>query len=96
MLIQCYRPAVPSQVREAAAAAGVPVGGENALPCFMPNIIDETALHRIVYNTQASALLAACTRRLEGARCCFACSSPLADVLVGDQRGSCCNRASFG
>ena len=28
------------------------MAGENALPCFMPNIIDETALHRIVYNTQ--------------------------------------------
>ncbi len=43
---------LPPQVRERAAAAGVPVAGENALPCFMPNIIDETALHRIVYNTQ--------------------------------------------
>lgn len=40
------------QVREAAAAAGVPIGGENALPCFMPNAIDEVALMRVVYNTQ--------------------------------------------
>lgn len=39
-------------MRERAAAIGVSVAGENALPCFMPNIIDETALHRIVYNTQ--------------------------------------------
>lgn len=40
------------QVREVAAAAGVAVGGENALPCFMPNVIDEVALQRVVYNTQ--------------------------------------------
>jgi hypothetical protein len=40
------------QVREAAAAVGVHVGGENALPCFMPNVIDEVALQRVVYNTQ--------------------------------------------
>lgn len=40
------------QVREVAAAAGVAVGGENALPCFMPNVIDEIALQRVVYNTQ--------------------------------------------
>ena len=47
------RPCLPAaQVRERAAAVGVSVAGENALPCFMPNIIDETALHRIVYNTQ--------------------------------------------
>jgi hypothetical protein len=30
----------------------VHVGGENALPCFMPNVIDEVALQRVVYNTQ--------------------------------------------
>ena len=40
------------QVREAATAVGVDVGGENALPCFMPNVIDEVALQRVVYNTQ--------------------------------------------
>lgn len=40
------------QVREAAAKFGVPLGGENALPCFMPNVIDEIALQRVVYNTQ--------------------------------------------
>ena len=40
------------QVRESAAAVGVHVGGENALPCFMPNVIDEVALQRVVYNTQ--------------------------------------------
>lgn len=40
------------QIREGAAAVGVPVGGENALPCFMPNAIDEAALLRVVYNTQ--------------------------------------------
>eukprot|EP00887_Chlorella_sp_A99_P003737 scaffold7.g3737.t1 len=40
------------QVRESAARAGVPVAGENALPCFMPAAIDEVALQRIVYNTQ--------------------------------------------
>jgi hypothetical protein len=39
-------------VREVAAAVGVSVAGENALPCFMPSIIDEHALHRIVYTTQ--------------------------------------------
>ena len=32
------------QVREAAVRAGVPLGGENALPCFMPASIDEVAL----------------------------------------------------
>lgn len=40
------------QVREAAAKFGVLLGGENALPCFMPNVIDEIALQRVVYNTQ--------------------------------------------
>lgn len=40
------------QVRESAAAVEVQVGGENALPCFMPNVIDEVALQRVVYNTQ--------------------------------------------
>ena len=40
------------EVKEAAFAAGVPLAGENALPCFMPNAIDESALQRIVYNTQ--------------------------------------------
>ncbi|KAG7674349.1 hypothetical protein Ndes2526B_g05075 [Nannochloris sp. 'desiccata'] len=40
------------QVRESAAAVGVHVGGENALPCFMPNVINEVALQRVVYNTQ--------------------------------------------
>ena len=39
-------------VKEAAVVAGVPLAGENALPCFMPNAIDEDALKRIVYNTQ--------------------------------------------
>lgn len=41
------------QVREGAAAAGVVLAGENALPCFTPNGVDSTALDRIVYNTQA-------------------------------------------
>ncbi|KAK9800195.1 hypothetical protein WJX73_007313 [Symbiochloris irregularis] len=41
------------QVREAAARAGVHLGGENALPCFSPHHIDSTALERIVYNTRA-------------------------------------------
>jgi hypothetical protein len=39
-------------MRETCAAAGVPIAGENALPCFMPNAMDEVALQRIVYNTQ--------------------------------------------
>lgn len=43
------------QVREGAAAAGVALAGENALPCFTPNGVDATALDRIVYNTQAWA-----------------------------------------
>jgi hypothetical protein len=52
-LLPCLPALLPCpQVRERAAAVGVSVAGENALPCFMPNIIDETALHRIVYNTQ--------------------------------------------
>lgn len=41
------------QVREAAARAGVHLAGENALPCFSPNHIDDSALERIVYNTRA-------------------------------------------
>ena len=48
----CGREGLLRQVREVAAAAGVEVGGENALPCFMPNVIDEIALQRVVYNTQ--------------------------------------------
>jgi hypothetical protein len=40
------------QAREAALAVGVPVAGENALPCFMPNAVDEVALQRVLYNTQ--------------------------------------------
>ena len=40
------------QVREAAAEAGVEMGGENALPCFSPQHIDAAGLDRIVYNTQ--------------------------------------------
>ena len=43
------------QVREAAAAAGVLMAGENALPCFSPGHVDSVALERIVYNTQAWA-----------------------------------------
>ena len=39
-------------VKESAFSLGVPLAGENALPCFMPNAIDESALQRIVYNTQ--------------------------------------------
>mmetsp|Transcript_6721 Transcript_6721/g.13360 ORF Transcript_6721/g.13360 Transcript_6721/m.13360 type:complete len:657 (-) Transcript_6721:57-2027(-) len=39
-------------VKESAFKAGLPLAGENALPCFMPNAIDESALQRIVYNTQ--------------------------------------------
>ena len=39
------------QVRESAAAAGVRLGGENALPCFSPAHADAAALDRIVYNT---------------------------------------------
>jgi len=41
------------QVREAAASAGVRLGGENALPCFSPAHADAAALDRIVYNTRA-------------------------------------------
>lgn len=43
------------QVKEAAAEAGVEMGGENALPCFSPQHIDLAGLDRIVYNTQAWA-----------------------------------------
>ena len=44
------------EVKEAACRVGVPLAGENALPCFMPNAIDESALQRIVYNTQPRAV----------------------------------------
>ena len=40
------------RIKESAASLHVPLAGENALPCFMPNAIDESALQRIVYNTQ--------------------------------------------
>lgn len=43
---------VTVQVREGAAAAGVLLGGENALPCFVPGGVDQYALDRIVYNTK--------------------------------------------
>lgn len=39
-------------MREGAAAAGVLLGGENALPCFVPGGVDQYALDRIVYNTK--------------------------------------------
>lgn len=29
------------------------LGGENALPCFLPGHVDAVALERVVYNTQA-------------------------------------------
>lgn len=45
-------PAGVLQVREGAAAAGVLLGGENALPCFVPGGVDQYALDRIVYNTK--------------------------------------------
>lgn len=44
------------EVKEVACRLGVPLAGENALPCFMPNAVDESALQRIVYNTQPHAL----------------------------------------
>ena len=44
------------EVKESACLVGVPLAGENALPCFMPNAIDESALQRIVYNTQPRAV----------------------------------------
>jgi hypothetical protein len=55
---------VSPQVRELAAAEGVVLGGENALPCFSPNGVDATALERIVYNTQVAfmLLIIECTR----------------------------------
>lgn len=40
------------QLRESCTRAGVALAGENALPCFMPGVIDEIALQRVVYNTQ--------------------------------------------
>lgn len=43
------------QVREAAAARGVPLGGENALPVFGPGHADGRALARVAYNTDAWA-----------------------------------------
>ena len=51
----CMHACAPPQVREAAAGAGVRLGGENALPCFSPGHVDMPALERIVYNTQAWA-----------------------------------------
>ena len=50
--LKCEVSLPPGQVRELAAAEGVVLGGENALPCFSPNGVDATALERIVYNTQ--------------------------------------------
>lgn len=47
----CGPEGVLRQVREAAARWGVPLGGENALPCFRPNEIDAAALERMAYNT---------------------------------------------
>ncbi len=44
------------EVKEVACRLGVPLAGENALPCFMPHAVDESALQRIVYNTQPHAL----------------------------------------
>ncbi|KFM23571.1 Beta-amylase 1, chloroplastic [Auxenochlorella protothecoides] len=44
----CGPEGVLRQVREAAAAHGVPLAGENALPCFMPASVDEAALARIL------------------------------------------------
>jgi hypothetical protein len=44
------------EVKEAACSAGVPLAGENALPCFTPSAIDKGALQRIVYNTQQIGL----------------------------------------
>jgi hypothetical protein len=41
------------QVREVAAAAGVSLGGENALPIFGPGHADGRALARVAYNTDA-------------------------------------------
>ena len=48
----CMMPAGLLQVREGAAATGVLLGGENALPCFVPGGVDQYALDRIVYNTK--------------------------------------------
>ena len=44
------------QVREAAAGAGVPLGGENALPIVLPGgsgCVDGGALARVAYNSDA-------------------------------------------
>lgn len=43
---------VVKQVRERAAITGVLLGGENALPCFVPGGVDHYALDRIVYNSK--------------------------------------------
>ena len=43
------------QVREVAAAAGVPLGGENALPIYGPGHADGRALTRVRYNTGPGA-----------------------------------------
>ncbi|KAK2077699.1 hypothetical protein QBZ16_004545 [Prototheca wickerhamii] len=47
----CGPEGVLRQVRESAAAWGVALAGENALPCFRPTAIDEAALDRMAYNT---------------------------------------------
>uniref|UniRef100_A0A6T5U2K4 Beta-amylase n=1 Tax=Chlamydomonas chlamydogama TaxID=225041 RepID=A0A6T5U2K4_9CHLO len=50
------------QVRSLCATRGVPLSGENALPIFLVEGIDSTALDRIVYNTRAwhgAAIMAA-------------------------------------
>ena len=46
-------PLLLPQVREIAAAAGVSLGGENALPIFGPFHTDGMALARVAYNTDA-------------------------------------------
>lgn len=49
---QCGPEGLLKQVRSLCAARGVPLSGENALPIFLVDGVDSTALERIVYNTR--------------------------------------------
>lgn len=85
-------PCLPGwQVREASARAGVHLGGENALPCFSPMHIDDTALDRIVYNTGAwGPPLQACASR-PSQRMCLSPTPPTSCVMLslGCQPAAC-------
>ncbi|KAK9828096.1 hypothetical protein WJX81_003753 [Elliptochloris bilobata] len=83
------------QVREASAAAGVRLGGENALPCFSSAHADAAALDRIVYNTRAwapplqeDAALKAALYHSPSVRSMGSCASGSSDSLAAFDPGA--------